>query len=221
MSIFLKAFDYWVSGGLLLIPIGIVSFLIWVYFLSLHRHLKTILKSPPDLGDRIKRYLEEGKSLSEVNRWLSKFDGIIPEWASRVLMGVVRGVDVSDTMNECRVKELPLIEREMTILSALVIAAPMLGLLGTVLGMTTTFWAVAQQSADTTDMVAGGISQALITTQLGLVSAIPGVFGLAYLRHMYGQLETKINILEKHLSLTIQRVVSKTSPQSSLLEGKG
>ena len=205
MSVFLKAFVYWASGGLLLIPIGIVSFLIWMYFLGIHRHLKTVLKSPPDLGDRIKRYLEEGKNPNEIGRWLSKSDGIIPKWASRVLAKAVRGGDVSDIMNECRLTELPFIKHEMTILSALVIAAPMLGLLGTVLGMTTTFWAVSQTSADTTNLVAGGISQALITTQLGLVSAIPGVFGLAYLRHMYEQLKTRTNILERHLSLAIHK----------------
>ena len=153
---FSKVFDYWASGGLLLIPIGIVSFLIWIYFLGIHQYLKTIITSPHNLV------------------------------------------------------ELPRIEHEMTILSALVIAAPLLGLLGTVLGMTTTFRAVSQQSADTTNMVAGGISQALITTQLGLVSAIPGVFGLAYLRHMYRQLKIKIDILEKHLFLATHKFGVKT-----------
>ena len=209
MSAVFKAFDYWASGGLLLIPIGIVSFLIWMYFLSVHRYLKTALASPPDLGDRIKSYLEmQGYSnLSKLNRWLSELDGIVPEWASKALVRNAKGVKISDTMNECRLVELPQIEHEMTILSALVIAAPMLGLLGTVLGMTTTFCAVSQQSADTTNMVSGGISQALITTQLGLVSAIPGVFGLAYLRHMYRQLKIKIDILERHLSLAIRKVV--------------
>ena len=209
MSAVFKVFHYWASGGLLLIPIGIVSFLIWMYFLSVHRYLKTALASPPDLGDRIKSYFEAGEfqflSPNPIP-WLSKLDGIVPEWASKALARNVKGVKISDTMNECRLVELPRIEHEMTILSALVIAAPMLGLLGTVLGMTTTFCAVSQQSADTTNMVSGGISQALITTQLGLVSAIPGVFGLAYLRHMYGQLKIKIDILERHLSLAIRKI---------------
>ena len=205
MSAISKAFDYWVSGGLLLIPIGIVSFFIWVYFLGLRKHLGVFLKSPPDLGDRIKRYFEDGRSLSEINGWLLKLGGVIPEWASQALAGAVKGISVSDTFNECRLARLVHVQREMAVLSALVAAAPMLGLLGTVLGMTTTFWAVSQQSADTSNLIAGGISQALITTQLGLVSAIPGVFGLAYLRHIYGQLHTGISILEKHLSLVIQK----------------
>ena len=200
-----KIFDYWTSGGLLLIPIGVVSFLIWAYFLGLHRHLNAFLKSPADLGDRIKHDIERGKKLSEISKWLLEFDGIIPVWASRVLRKAGSGVDVSSMMNECRLTEFPRIEHEMTVLSAFVAAAPMLGLLGTVLGMTTTFWAVSQHSVDTTNLVAGGISQALITTQLGLVSAIPGVFGLAYLRHMYEQLKTKVNVIEIHLSLAIQR----------------
>ena len=56
--------------------------------------------------------------------------------------------------------------------------APLLGLLGTVTGMLATFDALAAGSGGdkTMDLVAGGISEALITTETGLVIALPGLF---------------------------------------------
>ena len=55
----------------------------------------------------------------------------------------------------------------------LVVVAPLLGLLGTVSGMVETFSALAGDP-DAGDSVAGGISEALVTTQFGLILAIPG-----------------------------------------------
>jgi biopolymer transport protein ExbB len=57
-------------------------------------------------------------------------------------------------------------------------AAPLFGLLGTVTGMLTTFGALASGSGgdQTMGMIAAGISEALITTETGLVIALPGVF---------------------------------------------
>ena len=64
---------------------------------------------------------------------------------------------------------------KMTI-KAIVGAAPLLGLLGTVNGMITTFDSLGDMTLfSQTGGVAGGISQALITTQMGLCVAIPGV----------------------------------------------
>jgi biopolymer transport protein ExbB len=59
-----------------------------------------------------------------------------------------------------------------------VTAAPLFGLLGTVTGMLTTFGALASGSGgdQTMGMVADGISEALITTETGLVIALPGLF---------------------------------------------
>ncbi len=61
------------------------------------------------------------------------------------------------------------------LLLSLVTVAPLMGLLGTVTGMLTTFAGLAaSRGGDTIDQIAGGISEALITTQTGLIIAIPG-----------------------------------------------
>ena len=59
---------------------------------------------------------------------------------------------------------------------------PLLGLLGTVLGMITTFDALLTNQVARIDALAGGISQALITTQVGLVAAVPVVLAHGYLQ---------------------------------------
>ena len=77
-------------------------------------------------------------------------------------------------------------ERHVGLLAACTAVAPLLGLLGTVTGMMVTFDAVGHPGAgsDIASQVSGGISSALLTTQIGLVVAIPGVFGVARLHRM-------------------------------------
>lgn len=66
-----------------------------------------------------------------------------------------------------------------------VVLAPLLGLLGTVIGMIETFKSLAMVELFTNGGgIAGGISQALLTTQFGLIVAIPGVFLSKYLKRM-------------------------------------
>lgn len=78
-----------------------------------------------------------------------------------------------------------LISHDLHFMAALVAAAPLLGLLGTVIGMMDAFHATAVLSTVSPDTasLASGIGKALITTQAGLAAAIPGTFALAHLRH--------------------------------------
>ena len=90
------------------------------------------------------------------------------------------------------------LSRDFAVLAAWTAAAPLLGLTGTVAGMVRTFDAVRQVSGDTGAQVAEGISQALITTQAGLVVAIPGLFGLARLRRLFGRVQTRMVATRLH-----------------------
>ena len=74
--------------------------------------------------------------------------------------------------------------RQLKLIMTFVSAAPLVGLLGTVSGMLLTFSALASGSGGdkTMDEIAGGISIALITTQAGLVVALPGYFIHYHLR---------------------------------------
>ena len=75
----------------------------------------------------------------------------------------------------CRsiLKELPKLQRGMSILALLAAVAPLLGLLGTVTGIIETFQSITLFSTGDPRAMSDGISQALVTTVMGLVVAIP------------------------------------------------
>jgi biopolymer transport protein ExbB len=76
-------------------------------------------------------------------------------------------------LDEAILKELPSLERGLATIKVIIAVAPMLGLLGTVTGMITTFEIITLFGSGDPKMMAGGISQALVTTVQGLVTAIP------------------------------------------------
>ena len=82
------------------------------------------------------------------------------------------------------------------ILTAMVCAAPLMGLLGTVMGMIETFQALGDKSGETLKLVSGGIKEALVTTQIGLMAALPGSFAIAYLRSLCKQFNYRVEYLQ-------------------------
>lgn len=79
-------------------------------------------------------------------------------------------------VEEAVAREIPTIERGQPFIKLLASVAPLLGLFGTVTGMIETFQAITLYGTGDPKLMAGGISQALITTQLGLMVAIPLLF---------------------------------------------
>lgn len=91
------------------------------------------------------------------------------------------------------------IERRLPFVAVLVSTAPLIGLMGTVLGMLITFSGMAQGNAAPIDTVSTGISKALVTTQAGLVIAVPAAFllGLLKRRTQTVQLELQQQLHER------------------------
>ncbi len=90
-----------------------------------------------------------------------------------------RGVDAETLemkLGEAILKEMPSLNRALAFLKIVAVAAPLLGLLGTVTGMINTFQAITLFGTGDPKTMAGGISQALVTTVQGLCVAIPTVF---------------------------------------------
>jgi biopolymer transport protein ExbB len=79
-------------------------------------------------------------------------------------------------LDDAILKELPKLDFGLNTLKLLAAVSPLLGLLGTVVGMIITFQAITLFGTGDPKLMAGGISQALVTTVLGLVSAIPLLF---------------------------------------------
>jgi biopolymer transport protein ExbB len=76
-------------------------------------------------------------------------------------------------LDEAILREIPKIERGLIIVAIIAAIAPMLGLLGTVAGMIETFQSITLFGTGDPKLMSGGISQALVTTELGLIVAIP------------------------------------------------
>jgi len=100
-----------------------------------------------------------------------------PGAAPRVICAVLDGPAdpqcFEDRANEAILAETPAIERYSAGILVIAAVAPLLGLLGTVTGMIGTFEVLTEFGTGDPRMLSGGISEALITTQLGLIVAIP------------------------------------------------
>ena len=97
-------------------------------------------------------------------------------------------------LSESILREVPKLSSRLTLIKIISVVAPLIGLLGTVTGMINTFQAITLFGTGDPKLMAGGISQALVTTVLGLVVAIPMVFIFAYLN---GRSRNIVNILQQ------------------------
>lgn len=123
-------------------------------------------------------------------------------------------LDSMRTVKECgefftrlRALEIVPFERDLRIVKVCVGAAPLLGLLGTVTGMLVTFGALASGSGGekTMALIAEGISEALITTETGLVVALPGLFIQYLLARRIDRMKKFLAHLETVWGQTIHR----------------
>ncbi|WP_455220489.1 MotA/TolQ/ExbB proton channel family protein [Kaarinaea lacus] len=112
-------------------------------------------------------------------------------------------------LDEAIIKELPSLERGIALIKVLAVIAPLLGLLGTVTGMIETFQSITLFGTGDPKLMAGGISQALVTTVLGLTTAIPLIF-------LHSLLNAKskrcINILEEQSAGIVAAHAESTNP---------
>jgi biopolymer transport protein ExbB len=137
---------------------------------------------------------------SEWRQWIARPDqrrGVIGRLLNTLLEARTLA-ELRRRVEELRAAEIAPFERDLRFMKVCVSAAPLLGLLGTVTGMLATFHALAtgHGGQKTMDMVAGGISEALITTETGLVIALPGFFLHYYLKRERDRYDNFLTHLE-------------------------
>jgi len=125
-------------------------------------------------------------------------------------------------LSESILREVPKLSKRLTLIKIISVVAPLIGLLGTVTGMINTFQAITLFGTGDPKLMAGGISQALVTTVLGLVVAIPMVFIFAYLN---GRSRNIVNILQQESTGLIaeraERAENDNLVENSQLAGQG
>ena len=184
MNDFLDQFGgYMASGGWVMIPLLVSAAVIWFAigfrFLTLRRGNR-----------RSVRILVERYSTGYDRRPAGIVDHAAKravEIAAQRLENLRRSLDAALSVHDVE------LQRFSTSIRAFVAAAPLLGLLGTVIGMIETFDSLGDMSLfSQSGGIAGGISQALFTTQMGLAVAIPGLLVGRVLDHRQHAFEDEI-----------------------------
>ena len=192
------------AAGYILIPMMAISLITWYWIYCMYRKLKISNVRSYEFESEITERLLDGQTPLSIRQWLEVQIGIVPRIIRFVLDGKVNNKVIRERFEEAKLAEMNLIDREIGIVRSLVKAAPLLGLLGTVIGMVQTF-DVLGSSSTSADLLASGISKALITTQIGLIIALPGIFASQAIKALRNRLETKISNLEFHLKSLVQK----------------
>ncbi|WP_425356788.1 MotA/TolQ/ExbB proton channel family protein [Vreelandella neptunia] len=146
--------------GYVVVALGILGMII-----GLGQYLYLVLVSL-----RVKRQrnaLDHLQANNPLGRVLLRFEGMDKHQTPEALEA---------RLDEAVLAELPKLERSQPMVKLLAAIAPLLGLLGTVTGMIVTFQAITVFGTGDPQLMAGGISQALVTTVLGLITAVPLLF---------------------------------------------
>ncbi len=166
LTLWEEASEIWLSGGWAMIAIALIAFL--MFALGMHIHLRLREKGFVRVPEETWRF------------WIdhpAERKGPIGELLDFATGGQTLEQN-AHFFDQLRATETAPFERDLKVMKTFVSAAPLVGLLGTVTGMLATFGALASGSGGekTMGMVASGISEALITTETGLVIALPGLF---------------------------------------------
>lgn len=196
--------QYWQDGGWLMPALAVLCYCFWHGYFAARERLREALGTR---AGALEEALEGAAPLTAEgsSARLRSLPGALPRVAAGILQMRSERVTLDDAFAECRGRELGRHADGFLLLGAAVAAAPLIGLLGTVLGMVETFDAVGGAGGDTptSDLVASGISQALITTQAGLAVALPGSFAFAHLIRMRQRLMCELDLLRSTLSLRV------------------
>jgi len=172
-----------VRGGWVMIPIFVVGWIAWV--LLLERYWIYLNHR----GPRARRFwtiLEQG-GLEAGRAWATKAQGLMPALLRGALLRHVQGPKaVRNEMERIRHEANTRLACHLKTIAVMAAVAPLLGLLGTVSGMVHTFEVINLYGFGNPVLLADGISEALLTTQAGLLVAFPIV--IAY-NHLLGRLE--------------------------------
>ncbi|MBD3420176.1 MAG: hypothetical protein GF398_08680 [Chitinivibrionales bacterium] len=205
-SLWRKVREYVGKGGavmpfLLILPLWALVLVVWkiVQFSSKDKRNKA-------LTERVIADLEKG-NVEKARGYAKKQKGVV----ARVVTTCLEHSKWKRTVAEKKVREIlleesPLLNKHLNTLAVIAGAAPLLGLLGTVTGMITLFKVITDYGTGDPKILAGGISEALITTQTGLAIAIPILLIHNYLRN-------RTNYVMSEMEKNALRILNRLWPE--------
>lgn len=182
--------------GYVVVALGILGLIV-----GLGQYLYLVLVSVR--VHRQRQSLDQLQSNNPLGRVLLRFEGMDKHQTPEALEA---------RLDEAVLAELPRLERSQPIVKLLAAIAPLLGLLGTVTGMIVTFQAITVFGTGDPQLMAGGISQALVTTVLGLITAVPLLFVQTALS---GRSRYLTHVIEGQASATLADHLESQSPINS------
>lgn len=199
MYFFTDIIDYLAGGGVIMIPLGILSLWMWILILERLIYFRSL----------------KGGSVSYreiLNVWKGKTAPSRKGLRAGILRRFSQLRTGNSTQDKCNLNLLimrnrPMLRQNIAVIGVLAGIAPLLGLLGTVTGMMATFEVLGGFGTGNVRAMAGGLSEALLTTQTGLVVAIPGMFMAGFLSRRARRYDHLLN----NLSTSLQHHIGKTS----------
>jgi len=185
--------EFLAKGGMLVIPILLCSVIALAIFLERVIRYARIPERGSGLAEQVARHLREGRPDQGRETALGSHSPM-----GRVLAQVIEVVDqdrdtLETVMNHSTDEEVRTLSRYLQTLATIGNIAPLLGLLGTVLGMIKAFMVIQEMGGKVNAAVlAGGIWEAMLTTALGLSVALPTMVAHSYLVGRVDRFEARL-----------------------------
>ena len=196
MELLYGATEYLLQGGWVMVPLIACSVVMWTLIGERLYFFHSLTRRDIRIRDAIAMF-EEKRATGEGRGLRAR----LVAHCSKEMTGRP-GLD-KRILYYCALKQRPVLTRHLAAIAVLASVAPLLGLLGTVIGMVDTFDVLAVFGTGNVKGLASGISVALITTQSGLLVAIPGLLLSGYLYRRAARLEMRLEeittVLMRHV----------------------
>jgi biopolymer transport protein ExbB len=191
--------NYFHIGGLVMLPLLVVSVVMWILIMERALFLRRLGRKPMQLSVAWE-HVAAGHKPDPV-----RHQGGIALLVARFLQERTGNADLDRFILDELVLTLNRsLNRFLPFIGVLAGIAPLLGLLGTVTGMMTTFEVLATYGTGNVRAMANGISEALVSTETGLVIAIPGLYMHAFLARRAGNLKQRVAVAGYYLRRQIK-----------------
>ncbi len=179
----MKLWTWFQQGGVVMYPILLCSVVALAIFLERLFALRRSRIIPQGFVLELETFKERGSEQEALLRLCERYDSalarVIKAGVERITYGLAEVAHAVEGMGQ---HEAALLGTNLRMMGVIANLAPMLGLLGTVLGMIHAFTVIAKAGTGHPELIATGISEALLTTAAGLIVAIPTLAGYHYLR---------------------------------------